>query len=302
MPYIESVPNVSEGRKKSVVEGLASLIRADQHARFLDYSSDFDHNRSVFTYVTDPQAFLPLAFQFVKKACETIPINLHEGVHPYLGAVDVFPLVPLPGVPIETCVELARALGDQVALELDLPVYFYGDAAIEPERESLVDVRRGGYAFLKEELAIGRRKPDRGPSKLHPTGGAIAIGVRKFLIAFNVNLRTCDLPFAAEVAKALREKNSGLIGVRALGVPLHSRGMVQVTVNLTDCEKTSLKQVFDFVKKRATRRGILIEGSELIGLIPKQAVFPEMASYLKLKHFTDEKILEHRLSGQEKRG
>ena len=230
-----------------------------------------------------------------ERAIELIDIEKHDGVHPYIGAVDVIPFVPLVGVTMDETVEMARSLGDEIAHNLKLPVYFYGYAAMHPERRELPDVRRGGWAKLKEEIKSAARHPDYGEPVLHKKGGAVAIGVRNFLIAFNINLHSSDLEAAKAIAKSVREAHGGLSGVRAIGVLLKSKDIAQISMNLIDHRETTLKEIMDHVKKVAAERDITIKGSELVGLIPRDAVFPNMKQYLKLDEFDGKKVLNNYL-------
>ena len=249
----------------------------------------------MFTFIGPPAAVRSAAYKLTEKAIDLIDIESHEGVHPYIGAVDVIPFVPLVGVSIKEAVELARSLGDEIAHNLKLPVYFYGYAVLRHDRRELPAVRRGGYRRLKEEVTKAERHPDYGEPELHPRGGAVAIGVRDFLIAFNINLDSSDVNIAKEIAKSIREKHGGLAGVRAIGIPLESRGVVQVSINVTDHRETTLKEIMDSVSKRAKDRGINIKEGEIVGLVPKDALFPNMKEYLKLQHFDGRKVLNNYL-------
>ena len=292
---IECIPNVSEGRNKSVINSLRKVIEGVHLVRLLDVHSDPDHNRSVFTFIGPPHVVKRAAYKLTEKAIELIDIEKHEGVHPFIGAVDVIPFVPLIGVSTNETVELARGLGDEIAHSLKIPVYFYGSSALRHDRHNLPAVRHGGYQALKEEIASPERQPDYGPEELHPRGGAVAIGVRDFLIAFNVNLDSDNLDAAKEIARAIREKHGGLPGVRAIGVTLESKGLVQVSMNITDHRETTLKEVMDFVIERAKRKGIAIKEGEIVGMIPKDAIFPNIKGYLKLPRFVGSKIVNNYL-------
>ena len=263
--------------------------------RLLDTAPDPDHNRTVFTFLGPPEAVKCAAFKLTEKALALIDVEKHEGVHPFIGAVDVIPFVPIFGMTLKETVEVARSLGDEIAHDLKVPVYFYGHAALNPERRELPDVRRGGYQKLKEDIVNASRHPDYGEPILHKSGGAVAIGVRDLLIAFNVNLDSGDLAAAKDIAKAIREKHGGLAGVRAIGVPLEGKGIVQVSINITDHRETTLKEVMDMVSKKALEKGISVREGEIVGLVPKDAVFPNIKAYLKLSQFDGKKVLNNYL-------
>lgn len=288
---VECVPNFSEGRDIGKISHIVDAAKSVKGVKLIDFHSDPDHNRSVLTLIGPPQAVSISVYKLTAKAAELIEIEKHSGVHPFIGAVDVIPFVPLKGVSMEEVVELARSLGDKIAHDLKIPVYLYGEAALRPDRRNLADVRRGGYERLNEEMGSATRHPDYGESKLHPQAGAVAIGVRDFLIAFNVNLETKDVTIAHEIAKNIREKHGGLPGVRAIGVFLKSRGIAQVSMNITEHRKTGLYDVMSFIKESADEMEVKIRNSEIIGLIPKDAVFPKMKEYLKLEDFSERKIL-----------
>lgn len=275
---VECVPNFSEGSDLALVDDIVSAIKT---AKILDVHSDPDHNRSVVTILGEPEAVKQAAFDLTERAMQLLDVKEHEGAHPYIGVVDVIPFVPISGISKDYVCKLAHSLGKELWERLKLPVYFYGEAAKRPERSELPDVRRGGYFILQQEIDRPERKPDEGHG-LHVTAGAVAVGVRGFLIAYNVDLDTRDLDIAKSIAKNIREKNGGLPGIRALGVELKSNGITQVTINLVDHKKTSLKQVFDEVKKWAKEYQVKILRSEIVGMIPKEATFPGMNEYLGL--------------------
>jgi glutamate formiminotransferase len=228
---------------------------------------DPDHNRSVITFVAAPEVIVEAAMRAVARAAELIDLTKHQGVHPRIGATDVLPFVPVSGVSIDECITLAHTASRRIAQELSIPVYFYERAALRPERVRLENVRGGGFEQLRAEIALNPdRAPDVGEKKLHPTAGAIAVGARPFLIAFNVNLRTSDIAVARRIARAVRERNGGLPFVKALGFELQSRGVVQVSMNLTDYEQTSIARAFTAVQREAERQGVAIDGAEIVGL------------------------------------
>src|SRR3989449_820151 len=257
---------------------------------------DADHNRSVITFVGDRTSVAEAAFRGAKKAVELIDMSRHRGEHPRVGALDVLPFVPIAGVTMDDCVDLARAVGKRIADELQVPVYLYEAAATRPDRRALPDVRRGEYEGLKTEIETNPdRKPDFGPLRLHPTAGACVVGARPVLIAWNVNLRTTDVGVAKRIAKAIRESDGGLPAVRAKGFDLADRRLVQVSMNMVDYRKTSLVQAFEAIRVLAAKEGVEIAESEIIGLVPLDALVEAATQYLKLARFHREQILETRL-------
>ncbi len=297
MPEIvECVPNFSEGRRKEVVDAIAQAIASVHGVRVLDQEMDADHNRSVITFVGDRTSVVEAAFRGAKKAVELIDMSRHRGEHPRVGALDVLPFVPIAGVTMDDCVDLARAVGKRIADELQVPVYLYEAAATRPDRRALPDVRRGEYEGLKIEIETNPdRKPDFGSPRLHPTAGACIVGARPVLIAWNVNLRTTDVGVAKRIAKAIRESDGGLPAVRAKGFDLADRGLVQVSMNMVDYRKTSLVQAFEAIRALAAKEGVEIAESEIIGLVPMDALAEAATQYLKLARFHREQILETRL-------
>lgn len=263
--------------------GLESAIAAVPDVIVLDRTSDTDHNRSVITFAGPPAPVLEAAVRVAAKAAGSIDLTRHEGVHPRLGALDVLPFVPLRGASLEECAELAHRAGARIWSELRIPVYFYEAAARRPECRKLEDVRRGNCP------------PDLGGPALHPTAGAVIVGARKVLIAFNINLATNDLHVAKNIARSIRASSGGLPAVKALGLPLASRDLVQVSMNLTDFEQTPVHTVFDLVKRLAEARGVKIAGSELIGLLPRQAVEAAFAHFMTLPAFDSDRVIENRL-------
>jgi glutamate formiminotransferase len=293
---VECVPNFSEGRRKEVVDAIANAIVSVPGVRLLDTEMDPNHNRSVITFIGDRSAVAEGAFQGAKAAVARIDMNTHRGEHPRVGALDVLPFVPILGVTLEDCVVLARSVGKRIAEELQIPVYLYEEAATRPDRRALPDVRRGEYEGLKVAVETDPdRKPDFGPSKLHPTAGACIVGARPVLIAWNVNLGTRDVRVAKRIAKAIRESDGGLPAVRAKGFELADRGLVQVSMNMTDYRKTSLVQVYEAILALAAKEGVEVVESEIIGLVPLDAILAGATQYFKLARFHREQILETRL-------
>jgi glutamate formiminotransferase/formiminotetrahydrofolate cyclodeaminase len=288
---IECIPNFSEGRSAAVVEGLAQAMAAVPGVRVLDYSLNPDHHRAVVTLVGPGAAVAEAAFRGIQAARDTIDLRQHSGVHPRIGAADVVPFVPLAGARLEECIALARGLGERVAAELGIPVYLYEAAATRPERRDLADVRRGQYEGLLTDIATDpTRAPDFGPPRLHPSAGAVAIGARRPLLAFNVNLNTDDVTIAEALARAVRQRSGGLRSVKALGVL--DAGRAQVTMNLTDPRATPPHRVLALLRAEAERYGVTITGSEIVGLAPLDSLLQAGEHALALRDFRRERLLE----------
>lgn len=292
---LESVPNFSEGRRSEVIRAVAGAASATPGVWPLDLSSDPDHNRSVLTLAGPPEALRQALVRLFAAALERIDLRQHRGQHPRMGAVDVVPFIPLRGTTLEDCVREARTLGEEVARLFRLPVYLYEAAAAAPARRNLAAVRRGEFEGLAEKMRAPEWKPDFGPAEPHPGAGAVAIGARKALIAYNVNLETGDLKLARWIARTIRESSGGMPAVKALGLELVERGMVQVSMNLTDFEQTPPHVVFDRIRTLAAGRGVEIAESEIVGLVPQAALPPDAARRLKLAGFDPSQILENRL-------
>ena len=257
---------------------------------------DPDHNRSVITFVAAPDMVVEAAVRVVALAAELIDMRRHTGEHPRLGATDVLPFVPVRGVTLDDCVKLAHLAGEQIARELQIPVFYYERAALKPERVNLEDVRRGAFELLREQIAHEpARAPDIGPLSVHETAGAIAVGARPFLIAFNVNLRTSDLAIARQIARAVRARHGGLPFLKALGFELKTRGLVQVSMNLVNYGETGMHQAYNAVRSEADRLGVEIAGTEIVGLVPENALDKEAEYFQKLENFEEDKILESRI-------
>ena len=294
---IECVPNFSEGRRPEVLEEICRAISQIDGVTLLDQSRDETHNRSVVTFAGSAEPVVRAATAAVGRALELIDMEQHAGAHPRIGAVDVIPFVPLGTTRIEECVDLARRFGEQIAQRFELPVYLYGEAALRPERRRLADVRRGEYETLREELGINPdRDPDFGPSRLHPRGGAVAVGARKPLIAFNVNLATDDLALAKKIAHAVRESSGGMPAVQAMAVLLDEPRLAQVSMNLVDWERTGIVEVVREIRRMAREAGTEIDHCELIGLAPAGALLEVAADALGLRDFTPDQALELRLA------
>jgi glutamate formiminotransferase / 5-formyltetrahydrofolate cyclo-ligase len=294
MKLLECVPNVSEGRDQEKIASLAEEVKKHKGVKLLDYSSDKDHHRSVFTFIGDPEAVKDTAFSLVMKAIDLIDMREHKGGHPRLGAVDVVPFVPIQGMEMEEAVQIAHEFGKGLGRR-GIPVFFYEEAATHPERKDLPSVRKGEYEGLQEKLKDPRWKPDEGPAQFNPKFGATVVGARFPLVAYNVNLKTKDLFLAKEIAKKVRFKDGGFPHVRAMGVDLREKGMVQVSINLTNYRVTSIPKIYEFVKEEALRKGIEIEGSEIVGLIPLGVLEGVVQHYLRCQPFSVRQIIEQRI-------
>ena len=295
---VECVPNFSEGRRPEVVAAIRDAMAASPGATVLDASADASHHRSVITFVAPPEHAVAAAFAGVAEAARRVDLTRHAGVHPRIGAADVVPFVPLPahGTAMADCVAIARALGERVSRELGVPVYLYDRAATRPDRRNLADVRRGGFEGLRAALGTDpARAPDFGPTAAHPTAGAVAVGARELLVAFNVYLGPAErLSVARAVARAVRESSGALPGVKAIGLAVD--GQAQVSMNLVDLDRTSLATAFARVRAEAEARGAEVTWSELIGLMPERALEGTSPEQLRLRDFSPERVLETRLA------
>ncbi|HHY32881.1 MAG TPA: glutamate formimidoyltransferase [Firmicutes bacterium] len=292
---VECVPNFSEGRRPEVVREIVAAVESVPGVQLLDYSSDSNHNRSVLTFIGEPAPVKEAAFRAIAKAAELINMEEHRGEHPRIGATDVVPFVPVLGVTMADCVALARELGAEVAEKLRIPVYLYEEAATRPDRRNLADIRRGEYEGLKKEIHLPERRPDFGDPVMHPTAGATVIGAREFLIAYNINLGTPDVSIAKKIARAVRASSGGLMYVKALGIKLEDRNLAQVSMNLTNFKKTPMHVVFNLVKSEAERYGVPIVGSEIVGLVPLDALLAAAEHYLRIENFGRKQVLETRV-------
>jgi len=291
---VECVPNFSEGRNKKIINAIFSAAKKVKSVKVFELEWDKSHNRSLFTIVGEPNDVLNSVFESIKTATDLIDMEKHKGEHPRIGATDVVPFVPVSGVSMKECVDLANKLGKKVSDELGIPVYLYEEAAKKKDRRNLAEVRQGEYEGLKEEIEKNPdKKPDFGPSHFHPTAGAIVIGARKYLIAYNVNLDTNDISLAKEIAAKIREKNGGLPGVKALGFKVN--GLAQVSMNLTDYEKTNIDQAYQVIEKEAKARKIKIKNSEIYGMIPLDALVDAVKRLLKADDFSSEQVLEKKM-------
>ena len=293
---VECVPNFSEGRRADVMDAIASAFRNRRGVHLLDCRADPDHNRMVVSLVGEPGALEDALLQSARTAVARIDMRGHRGAHPRIGAVDVIPFVPVRNISLEECIALARDFAGRYARELGIPVYLYEAAALRADRRNLEQVRKGQFeALASEGIAAESRAPDAGPPVLHPTAGATAIGARPFLVAFNVNLRSRDVHAARAIAREIRTSSGGLPNVKAVGIALEAQGIVQVSINLTDYRVTSMHQAFAAVRDNAARRGIEIEGSEIYGLVPAEALIEAARQSLGLSGFELSQVLDLRL-------
>jgi len=292
---IECVPNFSEGRDQEKIAQLVKEVVSTEGVKLLDYSSDKDHNRTVITFCGDAKGVKEAAFKLIKKASEIIDMRYHKGEHPRIGATDVVPFIPVKNATMEECIQIAREVGERVGRELNIPVYLYEEAATTPERKNLENIRRGEYEGFFEKIKQPEWKPDFGPQEMNPKSGATVIGARNFLIAYNVNLATDNIDIANKIAKAIRFSSGGYRYVKAMGVELKERGIVQVSMNLTDFNKTPIYRVFEAIKAEASRYGVNVIGSEIIGLVPAKALFDVADYYLRIENFSENMVLENRI-------
>ncbi len=300
---VECVPNFSEGRRPEVVEQICERIRSVPGVQLLDQEMDPDHNRAVVTFVGPPEAVGEAAFRAVQEAARLIDMRRHRGAHPRIGATDVLPFVPVQGVTMKECVALARQVGERIGRELGIPVYLYEEAATRPERRNLADIRRGEYEGLAEAITDDPdRAPDFGPAELGPAGATV-VGARSFLIAYNVYLGTADLEVAQKIARAVRHSSGGLRFVKALGLAVERPGQVQVSMNLTDYRRTPIHRVMALIREEAASYGVPVLESEIVGLVPGEALLEAARHYLQLHHLTPGQVVENRLqAGAEEEG
>jgi glutamate formiminotransferase len=295
MKIIECVPNISEGCDRKKIDSIAAALSTVEGVRLLNVCADADHNRTVLTFIGEPEDVLKGAAVTCEKALDLIDMRKHKGVHPRIGAVDVVPFVPLKGATMKDAVDLAHRFGRALGGKRNIPIYFYGEAVLDPKRRELADLRKGEYEALQTRFDDPLWMPDAGPARFDPQSGAIACGAREPLIAYNINLATDNLRVAKDIACSIRQSSGGLQYVKAIGVPLASRNIVQVSMNLTNYKVTPPRKVFDVVKEKAAICGVSIIESELIGLIPEEALEGISAEYLQLSNFCAECIIETHL-------
>lgn len=292
---IECVPNFSEGINKGLIESIVDEVRKVEGVKLLDYSSDSDHNRTVVTFIGNPEGVKKAAFNLAKRASEVIDMTKHKGGHPRMGATDVVPFIPVADISMDECVEIAREVGKRIGEELKIPVYFYENAATKPERINLADVRKGQYEGFFEKIKEEVWKPDFGPHEMNAKSGATAISARVPLVAFNVNLGSSDIKIADKIAKSVRHIGGGLRFAKAMGVKLEERNIIQVSMNLTNYEKTAVYRAYEMVKMEAKRYGIPVVGSEIVGLVPMKSLIDCAEYYLQVENFSIDQILEKRI-------
>jgi glutamate formiminotransferase len=292
---IECVPNFSEGRRGDVIEEIVAPLRDRKDCILLEYRADKDHNRLVVSLAGGPEAVQAAVLDAAKAAISHIDLEHHQGSHPRIGAVDVIPFVPLQDITMEACVELAHRFGARYHQETGVPVYFYEEAAMGPERRDLAVIRKGQFEGLKKEIMNPDRHPDIGEPRLHPSAGATVIGARRFLIAFNVNLETDDVRVAKEIAKNVRASGGGLGHVKCIGVALKERGLVQVSVNVADYEKNALYRILELIRMEAKRWGVPVKETEIYGMIPAEALLESASYYMQTAGFDPHQVIELRL-------
>ena len=292
---MECVPNFSEGRDLGKIEKIIEPFRARQGVKLLDYSNDEDHNRLVVTVVGEPEALKAALLEAVGQAVALIDLNRHVGQHPRMGAVDVIPFIPIKGCTMDEAIALSKEVGEQIATLYQVPVFLYEKSATAPHRENLAAVRKGEFEGMAEKIKLAEWQPDFGPAERHPTAGTVAVGARMPLVAFNVNLGTADLNIASDIARKIRFVGGGLRYCKAMGVELKERGIVQVSINMTDYTRTALYRAFELVKIEARRYGVAVVGSEIIGLVPMEALIDTASFYLGLENFSMNQVLEARI-------
>ena len=292
---MECVPNFSEGRDLGKIEKIIEPFRARQGVKLLDYSNDEDHNRLVVTVVGEPEALKAALLEAVGQAVALIDLNRHSGQHPRMGAVDVIPFIPIKGCTMDEAIALSKEVGEQIATLYQVPVFLYEKSATAPHRENLAAVRKGEFEGMAEKIKLAEWQPDFGPSERHPTAGTVAVGARMPLVAYNVNLGTADLNIASDIARNIRFIGGGLRYCKAMGVELKERGIVQVSINMTDYTRTALYRAFELVKIEARRYGVAVVGSEIIGLVPMEALIDTASFYLGLENFSMNQVLEARI-------
>jgi len=292
---VECVPNFSEGRNAEIMENIVEPFRGREGVNLLDYQSDKDHNRMVVTVVGEPEPLKEAVVAAVGKAVELIDLRKHEGQHPRMGAVDVIPFIPIRNMDMAEAIRLSKEVAARVSEAFELPVFLYEESATAPHRKNLASIRKGQFEGMAEKMALSEWRPDFGPTSIHPSAGATAIGARMPLVAFNVNLGTANLEIADSIARKVRFISGGLRFCKAIGVELKDRGIVQVSMNMTDFTKTALYRVFELIKIEARRYGVDVVGSEIIGLVPMAALVDCAVYYLGIEGFSPDQVLESRL-------
>ncbi len=292
---IECVPNFSEGRNQQNIEKIVESFRGQKGVKLLDYQTDEDHNRMVVTTVGEPQALKAAVIAAMGCAIEVIDMNSHQGQHPRMGATDVVPFIPIKNVSMEAAIAFSREVAQEAARQYSLPIFLYERSASRPERENLANIRKGQFEGMADKIKQPEWKPDFGPVELHPTAGVTAIGARMPLVAYNVNLDSDNLGIANDIAQKVRHISGGLRYCKGIGIELKDRGLVQVSMNMTDYSKTALYRVFELIKVEARRYGVNVIGSEIVGLVPMEALMDTAAYYLGLEDFSIVQVLESRI-------
>jgi glutamate formiminotransferase len=292
---VECVPNFSEGRDLGKIANIVAPFRGREGVKFLDYQRDEDHNRCVVTVVGEPEALAAAVLEAMGVAVAAIDMRTHTGQHPRMGAVDVVPFIPVKNVSMTEAIELSRRVAEAAAGKLGLPIFLYEESATAAHRRNLADIRKGQFEGMAEKVMLPEWKPDFGPAGVHPTAGVTAVGARMPLVAYNVNLGTADLEIANDIARKVRHLSGGLRYCKAIGIELKDRGIVQVSINMTDYTRTALYRVFELIRIEARRWGVPVVGSEIVGLVPMAALIDTAAYYLQLENFTSEQVLESRI-------
>jgi glutamate formiminotransferase / 5-formyltetrahydrofolate cyclo-ligase len=292
---VECVPNFSEGRNLERIEKIVQPFRAREGVKLLDYQRDEDHNRSVVTVVGEPEALKAAILEAMGVAIAVIDMRAHKGQHPRMGAVDVVPFIPVKNVTMKEAIELSRQVAQSAAQKFKLPIFLYEESATAVHRRNLADIRKGQFEGMPEKLKQAEWKPDFGPAEMHPSAGVTAVGARMALVAYNVNIGTSNLDIASDIARKVRHLSGGLRYCKAIGVELKHRGIVQVSINMTDYTKTALYRVFELIRIEAKRWGVPVVGSEIVGLVPMGALIDTAAYYLQLENFKTEQVLESRI-------
>jgi len=292
---VECVPNFSEGRNLERIEKIVQPFRAREGVKLLDYQRDEDHNRCVVTVVGEPEALKTAVLEAMGAAIAVIDMRAHKGQHPRMGAVDVVPFIPVKNMSMKEAIELSRQVAESVAQKFKLPIFLYEESATAVHRRNLADIRKGQFEGMPEKLKQAEWKPDFGPAEMHPSAGVTAVGARMALVAYNVNIGTSNLDIASDIARKVRHLSGGLRYCKAIGVELKHRGIVQVSINMTDYTKTALYSVFELIRIEAKRWGVAVVGSEIVGLVPMGALIDTAAYYLQLENFKTEQVLESRI-------
>ena len=293
---VECVPNISEGRNTKIIEAVVDQVRAVKGVTLLDYSSDPSHNRSVITFIGNPEGVAEAAVGVAKKAAELIDLNKHEGEHPRMGAVDVIPFIPIKEMTSAECVELSKVVAKRVWEEAKMPVFLYEDSASAPHRVNLAAIRTGQFEGMAQKVKEAEWEPDFGGRTIHPTAGVVAVGARMPLIAFNINLSTSNIEIASKIAKIIRRSSGGFDCVKSLGVMLEDRNVAQVSINMTNFHKTPLYRVLELTKAEAARWGVHVIGTEIIGLTPMQALIDSAEYYMQIENFDfNKQVLENHI-------